>query len=108
MAKTKDVQAARGLGERLSALHEEADRPAYSRIAGGLILRMGLDDAPKEIQVRRAHHGEIDPTTCAYELLAGLAAFYGRDVDDLGPTAARRAEVIDGLRTGSREALVAA
>ena len=108
MTSPRNTEAAHELASRLSTFRAEAGQPAYDKIFAELANRMGYDDAPKEIQIRRAHQGHIDPSKCDYQLLAGLAAFYRRTVRDLGPTAARRNEVIDGLGSGSSQEAVAA
>lgn len=100
MAKIRNTTAAQELGERLRVLHDRAGQPAYRQIALELVERMGREHAPSDAQVRRAHHGLLDPGTTDYEVLAGLAAYYRVSVADLGPSAAAREEVIVDLRTG--------
>ena len=47
-----------------------------------------------EESIRKAFHGQVDPTTCNVELLFVLAAFFEVTPDDLGNFAAERARRI--------------
>lgn len=43
-----------------------------------------------EETIRKAHRGLVDPTTCSFDLLVALVAFYECEPDDLGHVAAHR------------------
>lgn len=72
---------------RLTELHQANGRPSMREIDKWLIRR-GADLA--EESIRKAHAGAIDPGKCDAELLAGLAAFYRVDAEELGRYAAER------------------
>lgn len=58
-------------------------------------LRVGQES------IRKALHGEIDPTQCAVELLLVLAAYYGVEPRRLGKFAAERIRPVQALSGGT-------
>lgn len=77
------------LGNRLSELQaRHPDRPGATAIERWLLRHYDVEVSSTSI--RKAHIGEVDPTACGVDLLAGLAAFYDVDPSALGRFAERR------------------
>ena len=95
----KNQEAAAELGEHLTQLYEAAGEPTPTDIALWLYKR--YDTKVSAETIRKAHRGEVDPTTCRHDLLAGLAAFYGVEVTQLGPMAARQFLTLAAMTSGS-------
>ena len=95
----KNQEAAAELGEHLTQLHDAAGEPTPTDIA--LWLYKQYDTKVSAETIRKAHRGEVDPTTCRHDLLAGLAAFYGVEVTKLGPQAARQFLTLAAMTSGT-------
>lgn len=84
----KNHAAAEELGKQLQALHAEHGGPTPKQIELWIYDAFGVHVSDESI--RKAHNGDVDPTGCQVELIAGIAAFYDVDPTALGPHAARR------------------
>ncbi len=85
----RNEQAAAELGEHLAKL-AKTNPHAHTAKAIERWLYKERDIDYSVGTIRKAHHGEVDPTTAPVDLLAGLAAYYGVAADELGPVAEHR------------------
>lgn len=85
----------RDLGKRTTALWRRHDRSPFSTMSKALFRDYGYDVS--EETIRKAHRGEVDPSTCGVELLLGLCAFYGVEPATLGSVAERRITTAQAL-----------
>lgn len=65
-----------------------------------LVLALG-DAAPVEEWIRKAHRGEVDPTTVDLVPMGGLARYYGVTLDRLHPALSRRYRLLVDAVDGS-------
>lgn len=95
----KNHEAAAELGEHLTELYEAAGRPTPDAIAKFLFKNYDTDVSAETI--RKAHKGELDPTTARHDVLAGLARFYEVEVTALGPATAREFLTLAAIADGT-------
>lgn len=84
----KNHEAAAELGAALMTLHQQHGQPTPKEIE--LWINREFRVHVSDESIRKAHRGQVDPNTCALELLAGVAAYYGVAPIDLTPVASTR------------------
>lgn len=77
MARTprNDIEAKR-LGKELTRLWKQAGSPSYRSIYETILRTYGHSMGSDE-QVRKLHHGLVDPATTSVENLLALSRYYG-------------------------------